>query len=460
MNEEKTIQKISEWSYLLVNNIKFYLKISMTLLLLMIPIHRLKKRKKLLYFLCRRTYKKINYPNPIMFFITNIILSIIIQITENTSGILEQSISFDNILGIFGGITVGSIVSFVEYISGAIVFSILVKYFIFKIANTVIEFDNIFSCVCYASVCFIPMLFIRKVYIDLGLLWIDNALFLYYFNIISYFFDIQTIVALLLCVIVQMLWIAFVSDGLSCIENRMKIFSCVFISFIITSCTLPTIFTTYEIIAKQVMINSFKEIEEAKLNRNAEKIAKNTFLLVKNKRLSPMMRYRMLLEYSATYAYIIVHDEYSQTVFGLVCENNFSALESKFNETFGNDNLVWHYVMPKEAQEILNGIKIGESVNKEHLMLSRHRYDFFNNLLLTPLDPSQVFKQFEDYPILNELELKMRSLLIQNDEYLMQEINNLQNSIDKTQNNINETIELIDNLNKRKNRLEEGNEKS
>ena len=462
MNEEKTIHKISEWSYLLANNIKFYLKMSMILLLMIIPVYKTAKRKNLLNFLCKRTYKNIHYPKPILFFITNIILSIIIQITENTSGVLGNSISLNNILGIFGGITVGSIVSLIEYVAGAIIFSMLAKFFISQIANKAIKFDIIFNYVCYASTCFIPMLLIRRMYIDLGISWIENALFLYYFHTATYYLDMQTIVVILLGMILQILWIYFVSDGISCIGNRMKTFACIYISFVITSCTLPMIFTTYEIISKQRIVNSFKEIEEAKLNRNAEKILKNALLLIKNKRISPMMRYRMLLEYSATYAYVIAPNTYSQTIFELICENKYSALEGKFNEIFDNENRAWYYVMPKEAQEILTEIKTSESVDKEQLMLSRHRYDIINNFLLTPLDPSSLFNQFEYYPILNEVNSQIRNMLIQNDESLIQEIEKIQSSIDKTQKDIDktqkdidETIELIDKLNKHINNLEE-----
>ena len=440
MNEEKTIQKISEWSYLLANNIKFNLKISMILLLMIIPFYKTKKRKNLLNFLCKRTYKNIRYPKPILFFITNIILAIIVQVTENTSGVLVNSISLNNILGIFGGITVGSIVSLLEYISGAILFSLLAKFFVFKITNIAIRFEIIFNYVCYASVCFIPMLIIRRMYIDLGISWIENALLLYYFHTVTYYFDIQTLVVILLGLLIQILWIYFVADGICCLGNKMKTFTCIFISFFITSCTFPTIFTTYEIISKQRIVNCFKEIEEAKLNRNADKILKNALLLTKNKRISPMMRYRMLLEYSATYAYVIAHDTYSQTIFELICENKYSALEGKFNEMFDNENSAWHYVMPKEAQEILTEIKTSESVDKEQLMLSRHRYDIINNFLLSPLDPSGLFKQFEDYPILNELNSQIRRMIIQNDESLIQEIEKLQNSIDKTHKDIDKTI--------------------
>lgn len=444
MGGTNNILKISDWIYLFIKNIKMYVRL--TTIIWFLPLQNNSKRRHLLSFLCKRTYNYPNYPKPIMFFFTNIILSIIIRITENTSGVLEQSISLDNIFSTVGGITVGSIVSLIEYIAGAIIFSLLVKYLMFKITNTVTKANIIFNYVCYASAYFIPMLFLQRLYIDLGISWIEYAMVLYYFHTVTYFLDAQTILVVLLIIITQLLWINFVADGISCITKRIKIYACVFISFIVTSCTLPTIFTTYEIIAKQRIINNFKEIEEAKLNRNADKILKNTLLLIKNKRLSPMVRYHRLLEYAATFAYIIAPTDYAQIVFELICDNNYSALEGKFNEAFDNKNNAWHYMMPQEAQGIFNEVKTSEPFDKEQIFLSRHRYDVLDNLLLTPLNPSRLFKQFEDYPIFNDLDSKIKSVLIQNDESLIQEFYKLQNDINRTREEINNLRDRINNL--------------
>lgn len=449
MSGTKNIQNINDWIYLFVKNIKLYVRL--IIIIWSFPLYNNTKRKKLFNFLCKRSNNCIYYPKPIMFFFTNIILSIIIQVAENTSGLLAQSISLDNISKTVGGITVGSIVSLIEYIAGAIIFSILVKYLVSKIANKITKVNVVLNYVCYASAYFIPMLFFQKLYIDLGISWIENAIVLYYFHTIVYFLDIKTIIVILFIIFIQALWIKFVADGISCIAKRIRVYACVFISFILTTCTLPMIFTTYEIIAKQRIINNCKEIEEAKLNRNADKILKNTLLLIKNKRLSPMVRYYMLLEYSATFAYIIAPNEYSQIIFELICDNNYSALEGKFNETFDNKNNVLHYMIPQEAQGILNEVKTSEPFAKEQIFLSRHRYDVLNNLLLMPLDPARLFKQFEDYPIFNDLESKVKSMLIQDDESLIQAINQLQNDISRTR-------ESINNLRDRINKLKEGND--